>query len=108
MKRGRDVKREVVKVKHVATVAGREFPLVEDDHGTLRFPENPIINDLLDAPGSGLDMNEIWRRGYDREHLMAFYRDIGYSLFGFWEVFGWDMNTEDPVEILLDGKPYPS
>ena len=59
--------------------------------GIQRFPENPIIRDLLSAASDranpGLDLNEIARRGYRDQDRQELYRLIGYSVCGFADAF---------------------
>lgn len=102
-------------MEHTVTINGEAFKVYEDDHGTLRFRPNNAVRALLDG-NNNYTLNELWvdfLRGntpIQLEDMMSLYRDIGYSLFGFWEVFGWEVNTEGKfpaVEILLDGEPYP-
>ena len=36
------------------------------------------------------------------EEWRKLYRDIGYSLYGYWEIFYWDMNNEDAADYRSD------
>lgn len=59
-------------------------PLVIDDHGTLRFKENPIVRALLDyATEHGYGLNEIALEELDAEDQMQLAQLIGYSLSGY-------------------------
>ncbi|RAZ07296.1 hypothetical protein DP197_15525 [Enterobacter hormaechei subsp. xiangfangensis] len=59
-------------------------PLVIDDHGTLRFKENPIVRALLDyATEHGYGLNEIALEEFDAEDQMQLAQLIGYSLSGY-------------------------
>lgn len=74
---------------------------IVDDSGTPRWKENPEVNRLVDDIGGlnnivpmfhylGITKNsEEWRQ---------LYRDIGYSLYGYWEIFYWEMNNEDAAD----------
>jgi hypothetical protein len=88
--------------------------VVEDHNGTWRWKNNYLFNlflndhpvnynenNLGDAPFDHIgmqsarartDLNELWRdfgnEKFPLEELIKFYMGIGYSLSGFWEVFG--------------------
>ena len=74
--------------------------IIEDENGTYRWKENPTaelflknisLNDLcplLNTLGYGKN-SEVYRK---------LYRDMGYSLSGYWEVFYWEANNEDADE----------
>lgn len=70
------------------TVNLTDHPIVKDPEGVLRFQESPIVKWLRDQ----VSVNDMWRecgRGtFSTDELMQFYRDIGYSLGGFEEVWG--------------------
>jgi len=36
------------------------------------------------------------------EEYRKLYRDIGYSLYGYWEIFYWEMNNEDASDYRAD------
>lgn len=100
-------------------VAGVPYPGIVDKNGTLRFERNKIVDELIDQYKKiphAIDLNKIWHdflldKKYTLDEMMELYRLIGMSVFGFWEVFGWDVNVcdkdFDPVEILVNGEPYP-
>lgn len=50
------------------------------------------LNRLVDWLATHININEMWllyqRGAWDRETFMQFYRDIGYSLAGFEDVWG--------------------
>lgn len=52
-------------------------PLVEDEHGTLRFKANAIVRYLLD--NGGIDLNQIAALPFDRDDREQFAQLIGYS-----------------------------
>jgi len=55
-------------------------PIVVDNHGTLRFKANAIVQHLLDH--GGIDLNDIASLGFSREDHEQFAQLIGYSLSG--------------------------
>lgn len=59
-------------------------PLVEDEHGVLRFKKNAIVRDLLDfATQMGFGLNEMAMREYSVDDHQQFAQLIGYSLSGY-------------------------
>ena len=83
--------------------------IIEDKQGTLRWKENPDVNTILSFERAGsttknmdkINLNSLIMLfrclGYDKnsEVYRKLYRDMGYSLFGYWEVFYWEVNNED-------------
>lgn len=71
--------------------------IIKDEHGTLRWKENPTVRELI---GKKINLNDLWvlfsSLGYGKnsEVTRQLYRDMGYSLFGYWEIFYWDWNNE--------------
>jgi hypothetical protein len=80
-----------------------DHEIIRDDSGVLRWKENHQATRLLKR----VDFNDLvmlfHSLGYDKnsEVFRKLYRDIGYSLSGYWEVFYWDANNPD----YLDYKP---
>lgn len=66
-----------------------------------RWQENPRISKLVDDMGG---MNNVVNFMYsigltkNSEEYRKLYRDIGYSLYGYWEIFYWEMNNEDAAD----------
>ncbi len=72
------------------------------DHGlvmdgtVLRWKKNPSIEKQLEK----LDLNQLLilfeKLGYGKnsEIYRKLYRDMGYSLSGYWEIFYWESNNE--------------
>jgi hypothetical protein len=65
-------------------------------NGVIRWKENENLRSI--------DINKVieifYELGYDKnsEVYRKFYRDLGYSLSGYWEVFYWEVNNEDQNE----------
>ena len=69
----------------------------KEDGTTKKLLERISLNDLcplLDNLGYGKN-SEIYRK---------LYRNMGYSLSGYWEVFYWDWNNEDCAEYRQPAK----
>jgi len=84
-----------------------DHKIVKTEDGTLRWKENPIVRDLLDKK---LDLNHLWvlfhSLGYGKnsEITRKLYRDMGYSLNGYWEIFYWDANNDNADEYVPNSK----
>lgn len=69
--------------------------IIKDNNGTLRWKESANVAILL----TELDLNDVIRLflalGYDKnsEIYRKLYRDMGYSLYGYWEIFYWPVNN---------------
>lgn len=69
-------------------------------NGVLRWEENPAVNSLLEH----ISLNDlcpllcVMGFGKNSEVYRKLYRDMGYSLSGYWEVFYWGMNNDDYAE----------
>ena len=74
---------------------GHEIVVID---GVLRWKENPLISHLVD---NTLNLNDLLRllntMGYDKnsEVYRKLYRNMGYSLSGYWEIFYWELNNPD-------------
>lgn len=60
-------------------------PLVNDEHGTLRFKENAIVSHLLDTHPS-CDLNRLACMDFTDDDRQQFAQLIGYSLSGYGEL----------------------
>jgi len=78
---------------------------IVNDNGRPRWKEDPDVSKLVEDMGglnnivrlffaTGITKNdEAWRK---------LYRDMGYSLDGYWEIFYWEMNNEDAADYRSD------
>ena len=79
------------------TESHHEHEVIEDEQGTLRWKSDPTVREVLDR----VNLNDIWMLFYkmgltkNSEEVRKLYRDMGYSLSGYWEIFYWEMNNED-------------
>ena len=79
------------------------------DGDVMRWVESPSIdflrflnNDYGMAidPNRVFDLNHFWNRCRERgitkndSRVRQLYRDMGYSVFGYWEVFFWEVNND--------------
>ncbi len=101
------IKRENIKDKDYRLILDTEthhnHQIIEDEHGTLRWRHQPIVRRLIDDK---LNLNDLMVMlgimGHDKnsEVVRKLYRDMGYSLFGYWEVFYWEMNNPEADEYV--------
>ena len=85
---------------------GEPFLTVIDDHGVQRFPQNDLLRYLVTS--KIVDLNDLalafHHDQFDADGYKAFYRDIGYSVSGYDEIFGpgssWEDNGNEAVEII--------
>ncbi len=81
----------------------QDHPLVADGD-VLRFKANPVIRLIVDR---WVNLNElsaaIQCMGYERSVQLgfrAFYRDMGYSLGGYLEIFGEALDEEEQTGMI--------
>ena len=76
--------------------------IIKDDNGTLRWKQNPTVRHYL----KNISLNDLcpllMTLGYGKnsEVYRKLYRDMGYSLSGYWEIFFWEANNEDASEYV--------
>ncbi len=60
----------------------------EPNAQTNKYRENISLNDLIPL---------LWSLGVDKnsELYRQLYRNMGYSLFGYWEIFYWEVNNPE-------------
>ncbi len=74
-----------------------DHKIIKDEEGIYRWEKNEKVNDHVQKIG----LNEIIilfiLLGYDKnsEPYRKLYRDIGFSIYGYWEIFYWEMNNEE-------------
>lgn len=72
--------------------------VIKDGNGTVRWKADPFIQKMI--PGT-MNLNDLWYIMFhsmgltkNSEQVRKLYRDMGYSLSGYWEIFFWEMNNE--------------
>lgn len=68
--------------------------------GRVRWEENPHVREWVDRIGLNEILILFMCLGYDKnsEEYRHLYRSIGYSLYGYWEIFYWDVNNPEADE----------
>jgi hypothetical protein len=65
-----------------------DHPIIIDEHGIIRWKQNGAVRWVVD---NGVDLNALsiaHQRGFiPTEDYMAFYRQMGYSLSGYLDIF---------------------
>ncbi len=88
------------------TETHHDHEIYTDESGNLRWRENETVVKLLEKISLNDLMPLFTELGYDKnsEPSRQLYRDMGYSLFGYWEIFYWEVNNPDAD----DYKPNPA
>jgi hypothetical protein len=78
-----------------------DHPIVEID-GVYRWKQNYSVRQLVDKCGLNELVELFYRLGYNKnsEIFRKMYRDMGYSLYGYWEIFYWEMNNEQAQDYI--------
>ena len=100
------IKREDITVENYLLILEKEthhnHEIIEDEHGVIRWKENKNVELFL----KNISLNDLCpllnSLGYDKnsEIYRKLYRDMGYSLNGYWEVFYWEFNNENSDEYV--------
>jgi hypothetical protein len=86
------------------TETHHKHEIYTDESGKLRWRENTDVVKRLKK----LSLNDLIplfiALGYDKnsEPYRQLYRDMGYSLFGYWEVFYWSVNKPETEEYKIN------
>ena len=66
-------------------------------NGVIRWKENADVRRILQRVSLNdlCPLLDVLGYGKNSEVYRKLYRDMGYSLSGYWEVFYWDMNNEE-------------
>ncbi len=89
-------------VEMLRTESHHNHEIIKDEHGTIRWKENPNIRQFLEK----ISLNDLCPMlkalgyGKNSEVYRKLYRDLGYSLSSYWEVFYWDWNNEKAAEYV--------
>jgi len=74
-----------------------DHEIIIDESGTYRWKQDPDVVSLIDD----LNLNSLWVLFYkmgmnkNSEEIRKMYRDMGYSISGYWEIFHWEVNNPD-------------
>ncbi len=99
-----NIKKDIDKIglHIIIRIDGKPYDTYIDDGGIQRFPRNNLLSYISDR---GQIMNELaaaYGEGkFTIDEYMQFYRDIGYSVGGFGEVFD-EVNIENPLWEEVD------
>ncbi len=79
-----------------------DHEIIKDENGTFRWKENGDVNELL----TRISLNDLCPLlcilGYNKnsEVYRQLYRDMGYSIFGYWEIFYWEVNNPEADDYV--------
>jgi len=89
MSEAKVVERHEIPVRYKSQIALSDHSIIRDEDGTYRYKRNRLVVYLFMK--SGLDVNHLVDLAENEmvsaEELMQFYRDKGYTLCGFEEIF---------------------
>lgn len=82
-----------------------DHEIIEEDNGTIRWKADPNVKAMIGGVGSPVSLNDLWYLMFhtmgltkNSEEVRKLYRDMGYSLSGYWEIFFWEMNNGQAPE----------
>lgn len=80
--------------------------IVEDERGILRWKQNKEVRDLVDKMNLNdiVELFSLLGYGKNSEIFRKMYRDMGYSLNGYWEIFYWEVNNENAADYKPNNK----
>lgn len=87
--------------------AHHDHEMIMDEHGTLRWKKDKDVVDLLER----IDLNYLcpllMALGYGKnsEAYRKLYRCMGYSLYGYWEIFYWEINNPEAEQYVANAIP---
>lgn len=99
------IKRENITDKYIREILDLEthhnHEIVEIN-GVLRWKANLNVEYILEKISLNDLIPLLKHLGYDKnsEIYRKLYRDMGYSLIGYWEVFYWEINNEKYSEYI--------
>ena len=100
-----DYAREVLDIE-----THHDHRIIQERDGTLRWEPGAAAGYI----GSGaISLNDLCpllaAMGYDKnsEVYRKLYRDMGYSLFGYWEIFYWEANNEAAEDYVPNASGLP-
>lgn len=87
-----DVVREVLEIE-----THHDHKIIRDEDGRLRWQEDHNISELIGRDRLNLNdlvpLLHLLGHGKNSETMRRMYRCMGYSLFGYWEIFHWEANN---------------
>jgi hypothetical protein len=91
-------KEDLINPEHIEilnTETHHNHDLVLDKTGIVRWKPDQGVCDKLNGINFNIIIEEFLYRGLDKncEEYRKMYRDIGYSLDGYWEIFYWEVNN---------------
>ncbi len=89
--------------KMLKTEKHHKHQIIKDARGNYRWKPNPAVEKLfakkLDI-GVVIELFDHLGCNRNSEIVRKMYRDKGYSLFGYWEIFYWEMNNDIADEYV--------
>lgn len=78
------------------TETHHDHVIICDSNGTYRWKENDTVRKIIDRTNLNDIIVLLHCLGHDKnsETYRKMYRDMGYSLYGYWEIFYWEANND--------------
>lgn len=104
-----EVKREDITDENYREILNKEAHhdhVIIKDGNTLRWKTNPQVIVLLKGVSLNYLCPLLTALGYNKnsEIYRKLYRDMGYSLYGYWEIFYWEVNNPDAKSYIPNKK----
>ena len=83
--------------------------IIEGIGGVIRWRENPVVREIIDKINLNFLIILLEQLGFGRnsEVYRKLYRDMGYSLSGYYDIFYWEVNNDKADQYQpLKGKEY--
>ncbi len=77
-------------------------PLIKREDGSLAWECKPGVIEIAERIGINniVELFESLGFGKNSEVMRKLFRDLGYSLFGYWELFYWEVNNPAASEYV--------
>ena len=106
-----EIEKESILIPDYRTIIENEphdHKIIVDTNGNFRWKANPDVRLLANTLGlneiiSNFHSKDIYKNS---EPYRKLYRDIGYSLLGYWEIFYWEANNPNTDEYVFDPEFY--
>lgn len=93
-------------IREICSIETHEHQIIQDKNGELRWLPNELYIESIKDKNFNDVVMELISRGLDKncEEYRKVYRDIGYSLMGYWEIFYLEVNNTIASEYIPNRK----
>ena len=106
----RIVKREEINEPQFIEIFNKEthheHEIIQEKNGIIRWKPNYELCKRLKNVNINRIIEDFLKAGATKNHecYRQFYRDIGYSLNGYWDIFYWEENNPEALEYIPNEK----